>query len=211
MTEALPQVRPQPVGRDEGDAPLFQPTLRGAGGDRDPVFVERKILDPYPEMKNDVGMGAYRVEQHGLQVAAMNHPVGRAVALLGDRAERRAREHTRRPRVHDPQLLRSDDMPPQLLAEAKRNQNARRIGRQLNAGADLFKALRLVEYGDAESVPRNRQSRGQPPDPRASDDDGARGRHGSCLRRIDCRCYAVAPSTSAHSAGRAAWGPSVES
>src|SRR6516225_4522902 len=88
MTEALAQVRPQPVGRDEGDAPLFQPTLRGAGGDRDPVFVERKILDPYPEMKNDVGMGAYRVEQHGLQVAAMNHPVGRAVALLGDRAER---------------------------------------------------------------------------------------------------------------------------
>ena len=35
--------------------------------------------------------------------------------------------------------------------------------RQLNAGADLFKARRLVEYGDAESVTRNRQSRGQPP------------------------------------------------
>src|SRR5258708_35449241 len=118
-------------------------------------------------MKSDIGMGAYRVEQHGLQVAAMNQPVGRAVALLGDRAELRAREHTRRPRVHDPQLLRSDDMPPQLLAEAKRNQNARGIGRQLNASADLFTALRLVEYGDVESVPRNRPCHGQPPEPSA--------------------------------------------
>ncbi len=79
-------------------------------------------------------------------------------------------------------------MSPQLLAEAERNQNARCVGRQLNAGADFLEALRLVEYGDMESMPRNRQGRSQPPDPRAGDDDGARGRHGSCLRRINsCR------------------------
>src|SRR5260370_34852404 len=122
MSGALAQGRPRAVSRDEGDAPLFQPTVGGAGGDRDPVFAERKILDPYPEMKSDIGMGAYRVEQHGLQVAAMKQPVGRAVALLGDRTERRALEHTRRLRVHDPQHLRREAMLSREFPERTRKQ-----------------------------------------------------------------------------------------
>jgi len=188
MTEAPAHARPQPVGGNQRDAAIFEEMLRGAREDRDAVLLEREILDPGAEIENDTGMGAHRVDQDGLQVAAMDDPVGRAVALLRNRAERRARKHPRRPRVHDPQLLGSDHMPPQLLAEAERNQNARCVGRQLNAGADFLKALRLVEYGDVESVPRNRQGRSQPPDPRAGDDDGARGRHGSCLRRMNsCR------------------------
>ena len=36
-------------------------------------------------------------------------------------------------------------MPLQLLAEAERDQDARGVGRELNAGADLLQPLRLIE------------------------------------------------------------------
>ena len=98
--------------------------LRRARGDGDAVLLHREVLDPCPEMKNDVGMGAHRLDQHGLQVAAMDDPVGRAIAFLRDRAEGGARKDARRARVHDPQLLGSDDVSSQLLAETKRNQDA---------------------------------------------------------------------------------------
>ena len=67
----------------------------------------------------------------------------------------------------------------QLLAEPERDQDARRIGRELNAGAGFFQALRLIEHGDAETTLGDRQGGRQPADPRAGNDDGARGRQGS--------------------------------
>ena len=123
-------------------------------------------------MQGDVGVGAHRLEQHRLQIAAMDHPIGRAVAFLGGGAERRAREHAGGLRVHHPQLLGSDDVALQWLAEPERDQDARGIGRELNAGADLFQALRLLEHGDAKSALGDRQGRGEPADARAGNDDG---------------------------------------
>src|SRR5262245_64172198 len=96
MSEALAQARPQPVSPYERDAAIFEEMLCGAREDRDAVLVEHEIFDPGAEIEDDTGMDAHRVDQHGLQVAAMDNPVGRAVALLGDLAERRAdRKSTR--------------------------------------------------------------------------------------------------------------------
>ena len=72
-------------------APRRQATLR-------PVGVHDEILDPRAEPEHDVGIGAHRVEQRGLQVGAMDRPVGRAVAALGLVAERRCARVCRRSR-----------------------------------------------------------------------------------------------------------------
>src|SRR5919198_2475583 len=124
VTEPTAQARPQPVGRNQRRTAILETMLRRARGDDNAVVLRREILDPRPQMKNNVGMGAYRLDQHGLQVAAMDDPVGRAIAFLRDRAEWGSRKHARRARVHDPQLLGSDDVSAQLLAETKRNQDA---------------------------------------------------------------------------------------
>jgi hypothetical protein len=128
-------------------------------------------------MKRDVGIAAHRVDQHGLEVAAMDHPVRRAIALLGVGAEGRASEHAGGLRVHDSQLLGGDHMALQLRAKSERNQNPRCIGRELNAGPDLLQALRLVEHRDTETLLCDRERRSQTPDARPGDDDGARGSH----------------------------------
>ena len=47
----------------------------------------------------------------------------------------------------------------QPRAEAEREQDARGIGRELNAGAGLLQSLRLIEDGDGESASRERQRR----------------------------------------------------
>ncbi len=136
---------------------MLEVALRRARGNRDPGLIQREILDPGAEMENDSGMGAHGLDQHGLQVAAMDDPVRGAVAPLGRRAKRRAREHTRRARVDNPKLLGSDDMPLQLLGQAERQQDARGIGRELNPGADFLQSLRLIEDGDFKSPSRERQ------------------------------------------------------
>ncbi len=118
-------------------------------------------------------------EERRLQVAAVDHPIGGAPALRGGGGERRARQHARSPRAHHPQLLRRDRAALEALAQPERDQHACGIGRELNAGADLLQALRLLEHRDLESALRDRQRRGQSADARAGDEHGARGWHGS--------------------------------
>ena len=182
MPEVSAQGRPQSVRGDQRRAAIFEVTRSGARNNGDAVYVKREILDSAAEMKNDAGLGACRLDQHGLQVTAMNDPVGCAVTLLSGCAERRAHEHARRPRVENAKLLGSDDMPLKFVRKPEPDQDARCIGRELNAGPDLFQLMRLVKDRDAEPVLRERQSGAQPSDPRAGDDDAVRGRHGACLR-----------------------------
>ena len=134
-----------------------------------------EVVDPSAERQRDSRMRAHRFQQHGLQVAAMDDPIGRVVAFGRGRAERRPRQHPRRLRVPDPKLLRSDHEGLQPRAEAEGEQNARGIGRKLQARAGLFQTLRLVEHSDGESSLRERQRRRQAADARAGDDDPARG------------------------------------
>jgi hypothetical protein len=159
ITEASAQVRPQPIGADQRRAAMLEVALRRARGNRDAGLRQREILDPGAEMESDSRTGVHGLDQHGLQVAAMDDPVRGAVAPLGRRAERRAREHPRRARIDNAKLLGSDDMPLQLLGQAQRQQDARGIGRELNAGADFLQSLRLIEDGDLKSASRDRQGR----------------------------------------------------
>jgi len=138
---------------------MLEVALRRARGNRDAGLRQREILDPGAEMETDSRTGVHGLDQHALQVAAMDDPVRGAVAPLGRRAERRAREHTRRARIDNSKLLGSNDMPLQLLTQAQRQQDARGIGRELNAGADFLKSLRLIEDGDLKSASRDRQGR----------------------------------------------------
>jgi hypothetical protein len=107
-------------------------------------------------MKNDLGVPAHGLDQHGLQIAAVDHPIRCAKALLGGRTERRAHERARGPCVDNPKLFGSNDTLPQLIPETQGEQDPRRVGRELNAGADFLQALRLVEDGDTKATLRNR-------------------------------------------------------
>ena len=64
-------------------------------------------------------------------------------------------------------------MRPQPIAEAELDQDAGGIGRELDAGAGLFKPLGLLQHDRAKAVARERQRRGEAADAGASDDDGA--------------------------------------
>ena len=122
VAEAPAQARPQPVGRDQGGAALLE-CARGVGGDGDATAVRREVLDPGAEFQRNTGMRAHGFQQHGLQIAAMDDPVGRAIAFGGGDAERRPRQHPCRLRVHDPKLLGGDHVRAQLRPQAKRKQH----------------------------------------------------------------------------------------
>jgi hypothetical protein len=64
---------------------------------------------------------------------------------------------------------------PQRVAEPERDQDAGGIGRELDAGADLFELRRLIEDRDAETALRQRQSRREAADTRAGDHHGGHG------------------------------------
>ena len=159
MPQTSAQARPQPVGADQRRAAMFDVALRRVRRNRHADLGQPEILDPGAEMENDAGIGAHRLDQHGLQVAAMDHPIWGAVAPRRRRAERRAREHTGGARVDNPKLLGRDDVALQLLGEPERQQDARGIGRKLNAGADFLQSFGLIEDGDLKSASRDRQRR----------------------------------------------------
>ena len=95
--------------------------------------------------------GLTAAAQRRLQVAAMDDPIGRAVALLGGRAERHAHDFAAVLGVKHAQGQRRDHVRPQPLAEAELDQDARGIGRELDAGAGFFEPLGLLQHDDAEN------------------------------------------------------------
>ena len=106
-----------------------------------------EILHARAEPQRDVGtFRAPGSQQRRLQVGAMDHPIGRAVALLGRVAERDA---------HDVAAARGLDprSPPARPRAARsrsprprREQHARRVGRKLDAGAGLFEPRGLLQH-----------------------------------------------------------------
>ncbi len=72
----------------------------------------------------------------------------------------------------------SDGRRHQPLAQAERIENARGVGRQLDAGAGFLELVRLLEHGDAQAGARHGQRGGQAGDAGAGDDHMTRRRHG---------------------------------
>ncbi len=113
--------------------------------------------------------------ERGLQIAAMDRPIGRAVALLGVFAERHAHDLAPGHAVKDAQRRRRDGGRPQPALQAEIDQDARGVGRQLDAGTGFLEPLRLFQHDDAKAVARERQRRGQTADTGSGDNDRARG------------------------------------
>jgi hypothetical protein len=59
------------------------------------------------------------------------------------------------------------------LAQAEADEDARRVGGELDAGAGRGERLRLIEKRDAKAVPCERERCRQPADAGARDDDRA--------------------------------------
>jgi hypothetical protein len=107
--------------------------------------MQREILHPCAKRNGDVRVGLYCIEERRLQVAAMDDPVRRAVTPLRRFSKRRARQHASGARVHHAQLLRQHHMRLQSVMKTKRDQDARGVRRELDAGARLSELLGLLE------------------------------------------------------------------
>src|SRR6185503_1530575 len=84
-------------------------------------------------------------------------------------------------RVHHHELVDVHGFPAGVLADAQRIERAERIRAELDAGADLAEALRLLEDLHREAAAREREGCREPADAAARDEDGSLGvgvRHG---------------------------------
>lgn len=105
----------------------------------------------------------------------MDHPIRRAVALLGV-GKRHADDFLSAGGIEHVHGGRRDGVRPQAVGETEINQNVRSVGRELNAGAGFLEPLGLFQYDDAKSIVRQRKSGGQAPNSGPGNDDSARGR-----------------------------------
>ena len=114
-------------------------------------------------------LAADRIEQHGMQIAAVKHHVGKSVALDRDRAE--IEQLPGLAGAPEPDFLAGDDdaEPLRRLAEAQRIEHARAVGADLHAGAELLELRRLLVDVDADALPDQRQRGGQAADAGADD------------------------------------------
>src|SRR4051794_29025355 len=93
MAQPVTQIRPKAVGPDQGRGlPLYRlPAVRS--DDRDIVAADGKILDLASQLQRNIRTFLDRRTQRRLQIAAMDQPERRAVALLGGGAQRGACKH----------------------------------------------------------------------------------------------------------------------
>ena len=111
--------------------------------------------------------------------AAVNHPVG----SIGISRQRQAGNFDAARAAHHPHRVRHDRGCRKRRMQAEADENARCVGRELQAGACFLKHGRLFENDDAAAGRGQRQRGGQPSDPGTGDDDGrASCRHGNVRR-----------------------------
>jgi hypothetical protein len=204
---AAGDIRPDAVGADQRDAAFVHGLTAAARLHGDAVAMRDEILDLGAELKRDVLRGARGRRQHGLQIAAMNGPIGRAVKAFGLVAKRDADDLAARAARHHPHRVRAHDRRPQSFAETEADQDTRGVRRQLYAGAGFLKTRRLLDNGHAQAGAGQRQRRCQTRNACAGDDDMTRGRQGSMLQNNQ----AAAVKGRAQAAGRAACGSSAVS
>ena len=92
VAEARAQRRPQSVGADQRAALLVTQPLRVARLDRDAMLMDREILHPRADPQRDFGILRGRGRERGLEVGAVDHPIGRAIAFRGHFPERDAHD-----------------------------------------------------------------------------------------------------------------------
>ena len=123
---------------------------------------------------------AHRIDQHLMQVGAMDHEIGRAVAR--DRLGAEIEQLPGLARIPEPDFLACRLAPDlaQRLFEPEREQHARAVRRNLHARAELGELRRLLIDLDFMAVAQQRERGREPADARADDQDAhslSRHRH----------------------------------
>ncbi len=128
ITDTLTHLRPQAVGTDQREAALVGRAGAVAHRDGDAVWMRDKIFDARAEFKGDFQSSGDCGQQRRLQIAAMNYPIGRAVALFGAFAERHPHYLASACGAHHPQRRGCDGERPQTVLQSEGNQRARGVG-----------------------------------------------------------------------------------
>ena len=112
-----------------------------------------------------------RLQQHGVQISPVHHPIGRAEPR--NRIFAQIEELPGLARVPETHLLgrRLADDRLEALLEAKFDQHARTVGRNLDAGAQILQFGRLFEHRHIDAALEQRQRRRKTADAGARDQD----------------------------------------
>ena len=140
-----------------------------------------KIFHALAELDRNVELPGEGGRECRLQIATMDDPKRRAIAMFGV-AKRHTHDFASGRGTEYAQRRRCDRERAQPILKPEINQNARGIGRELEAGAGFLEPLGLFQYDDAKTVARERERGGQSADAGAGNDDHARGRQGTPSR-----------------------------
>jgi hypothetical protein len=145
--------------------------------DRHPFANDRKILNLGAKGHGDVRIGFNRGNQSRLQIAPMDHPIRSAMSPLRVVTERHAHDTpaARAGANHQPVGNNHGRFEP--IGNAEVAKNARRIRRELNAGAYGLDLQRLFKDGYAAAALRKSKCSSEPTDPGAGNDNIVRGCH----------------------------------
>ena len=114
---------------------------------------------------------AHRVDQRVVQVGAMDHEIGRAVAR--DRFGAEVEQLPGLAGIPQPDFLAGRLAPDAAdrVFQPEREQHARAVGRDLHAGAELGEPVRLLVDRDVVAVAQQRERGREAADARADDQD----------------------------------------
>ena len=166
--DLLPDVRPEPVGADQRRA-LTEPVARCT---RTLVAVLLVAQDLAAGAELDQLVVAAGLEEHAVQVAAVDHGIGVAEPLAERLVERDADDLLGGERVHQPKIVDEHGDGAGGVADAKLVEAVEGVGAELDAGADLAQHGRPLQHEAPHAFAGEAEGRGKAADAAAGDDEG---------------------------------------
>ena len=143
---------------------VLGPDLHAVGG----VLVADDAL---PVDERDVAVRAAGVEQHAVQIGAMDHRIGIAEAPAERLVDRDMRDLLAGHAVHHDQAIDIDRLGAAGVADAEIVHGVKSVGADLDAGADLAELVGLLQHRDVAALVGEAERGRQTADPAAGDDD----------------------------------------
>ncbi len=165
--------RPDSVRADQRHRQFFLTRRTPPLNHRQSLGMGADILELAAKPQFDIGAVVDMGLQRGLQIGAVDDPIGRVGLAHRGIAQRQADDLAAASRTHQADGVRLNSTGGKPGLQAKLDQHAARIGRELDAGTGFLQPLGLLKDNDAKTLSRQRKRRRQPPDPGTSDDDGA--------------------------------------
>jgi hypothetical protein len=140
--DLLADVRPQAIGAD-------QQRSRDAFAGREPRRHRRTILLVACYFRTDAQLDQFmaltRLQEYAMQIAAMHHRIGVAEAGAKGVAQIDMGDFFGGQRIHQPELIDIDGHATRGLADAEIIEGVKRVGAELDAGADLAERRGLLQ------------------------------------------------------------------